>query len=350
MKRYTAAVIGCGNMGIEEKNFGKAVQPGTHAAAYAKNPRTRLVALVDTSKERLARARRYYPNVPLFSDAKTMIEKLKPDIVSIATQPDSHASLTILSALKGVKAIVCEKPIANLLQEGKRMIETCEKSGSLLFINHGRRFDPLIRRVKNDIGKGRIGNILQVTSYSYNGLINNGTHMVDLLRFLIGEITAVQGWTNQTTSKFPQDKNVDARFYFESAKNVKHFESAKNAKHFQNGVYGTLQTLSPNYGFADCIIFGTKGRIALTQLGYQIEYTPLVENKEWKGYFQLSSSLRIHGKLRSFMQSMVAHVVACLDGKETPLSSGQDGLAALQILTALRRSAENKGKRIVLPL
>lgn len=332
MKPYTATVIGCGNMGIEENNFGTAVRPGTHAAAYHANPRTTLVGLADTSKERLEWAKKCYPKIPVFSSAKQLLKTLKPDIVSIATQPDSHASLTILAAQHKVRAIVCEKPITISTKGGQKMIDACKKNGSLLFINHGRRFDPLIRKCAADIKNGFIGEVLQATCYSYNGLMNNGTHTVDLLRFLLGEITAVQGWTNEKTSKSPHDKNVDARICF------------------SDGAYATLQTLSPNYGLADCYIYGTKGRIAIQQLGYRLAYTPLIENKEWKGYHQLSAKSKIIGKPRSFMKSMVAHVVSCLNGEEVPVSSGQDGLRALQVLFALRKSAQAKGKRINIPV
>lgn len=325
MKIYTAAVIGCGNMGIEEKNFGKAVQPGTHAAAYTKHSRTTLVGLCDSSKERLARAKEYYPSIPLFSRAQTMLETLKPDIVSIATQPDSHAMLTMLASHHKTKAIVCEKPIAITVREGQKMIEACKKSSSLLFINHGRRFDPLIRKCASDIKRGVIGDIVQVTCYSYNGLMNNGTHTIDLLRFLIGEIVNVRGWFNSKTSKFKNDANVDALLTFSGDRRA------------------VLQTLSPNYGFADCLIYGTKGRIAIKQLGYRIEYTPLGENSAWKGYYQLSQKSTIAGKTRSFMAAMVAHVVSCLDKQEQPISSGEDGLRDLEVLFALRESARRKG-------
>ena len=52
---FKAAVIGCGNIGAAIKRYGKNVQPATHAGAYQHNRRTRLVALVDVDKEKLAR-------------------------------------------------------------------------------------------------------------------------------------------------------------------------------------------------------------------------------------------------------------------------------------------------------
>ena len=100
-KKYKAAVIGCGRIGVEVGNYSKEVQPGTHAGAYQNHPRIELVALVDINPDRLKVAEEYFPNVPLFKSAKEMLEKIKPDIISIATPPENHYQLLILNLQKG---------------------------------------------------------------------------------------------------------------------------------------------------------------------------------------------------------------------------------------------------------
>ena len=329
MKRiYRAALIGCGKMGLEEKRYAKEIYPVTHAAAYDSHPRAKLCALADISQERLAVAKSYYPKLPLYTSAKELLRKEKPDIVSIATQPDTHAMLTALAAQYKTKAIVCEKPIAYSLLEGRAMIDACKKNGSLLFINHGRRFDPLIGAWAKKVRAGIIGDVMQGNGFYYNGLFNNATHTIDLLRFFLGEITAVQGWTNQKTTSLENDNNIDAFL------------------HFKNGARVALQTLPKNYGFAPLYFYGTKGRVALKALGATIEYTKLVDNTTWKGYYQLSSHAQTMGKVRGFTKSMVTHVVHCLDKKEIPLSAGEDGLAALGVLLAIQESAKSNEKLI----
>ena len=56
----------------------------------------------------------------------------------------------------------------------------------------------------------------------------------------------------------------------------------------------------------------------------------------------------IKGGVRSFTAPMVQHVVDCMDGKDTPVGTGEDGLAALKILNALKESALQEGKRVKL--
>ena len=327
-KKYKAAVIGCGKIGVEVGNYKKDTQPATHAGAYQSHPKIELAALVDIDQERLKVAAGYFPNVPLFKDAKKMLKEIKPDIVSVATPPEFHFELVKLAAQFGARAIVCEKPITHSLKEAREMIKICKENQSLLFINHQRRFDPLIREWQSKIEKGLIGKIFQGTVYYYNGLFNNGTHIVDLLRFFLGEVNWTRGLTNLETSTTKDDKNIDSLICF------------------KNGARVILQSLPKNYGFANFYFYGSRGRIALKNLGYEIEYRKLIKNRYYKGYYQLSDEIKLVGKVRSFMKGMVDYVVSCLENRGRPISTGEDGLAVLKALFSLKRSAESNGKII----
>jgi len=324
-KNYKAAVIGCGKIGAEIKIYRKEVQPATHAEAYKAHPKIKFAGLADIDEKKLNIAAKYFPGVPLFNSAESLLKKIRPDIVSIATPDYSHSRLVQLAARFKTKAIICEKPISNSLKEAEKMIKVCRENKSLLFINHQRRFDPLIRKWRDKLKNGLIGDILQVSCYYYNGLLNNGTHCIDLLRFFLGEIDWVQGVTNLKTSNSKNDENIDALIGF------------------KNNIRATLQSLSKNYGFFSFYFYGTKGRLAIKNLGYEIEYKKLIKNKYYKNFYQLSAPIKQEGKTRSFMKSTINHVVNCLEGLGQPISRGEDGLAALKILLALRKSAKNNG-------
>ncbi len=330
-KKYKAAVIGCGKIGTMVNNYQKEVQPATHAGAWLACPRTELVGLADIHPERLKSAAQYFPGVPLFDSVRAMLIEKKPDIVSIATPPNSHLALVKLAAQCGTKAIICEKPIAESEKEARAIIEVCRKNKSLLFINHQRRFDPLIGKWREKIKKGFIGDIIQASCYYYNGLFNNGTHTIDLLRFFLDEVEWLSAILNpKTTATQNHDKNVDALLGF------------------KNGVRVSLQSLVKNYCLAEYYFYGNKGMVAIKNLGYEIEYRKLIKNKYYKGYYQLSDPIIKEGRVRSFMGPMADHVVSCLDGKAKPQSRGEDGLADLKTLLALKESAENNGKLLKL--
>lgn len=331
MKMYKAVIIGCGKIGIEKGNYQKQVQPGTHAGAYLAHPRITLAGFMDIRKERLKEAVKNFPGVPIFDSADEMLCTIKPDIVSIATHPNSHLSLIKIIAKYRVKAVVCEKPMAASIVEAEEIINVCRKNSVLLFINHTRRFDPLFQKLKKQLVKGIIGRVVEGTYYYYNGLFNNGTHAVDFLRFFLGEIDWVRAFKNKLTAN----------------KNLKHDLNVDAVLHFKNGAVVYLQSLPANYGFSDIYFFGTKGSIFLKKLAYEIEYRRLIKNKYFKGYYELEAMPKVVGSVRSYMKSMPRHVVDCLEWRVKPISMGEDGLKAIKILTALKMSAQNDGQKIL---
>ncbi len=327
-KKYSLVVIGSGKIAVEVENYSKLTQPATHAGAFQNHPKIDLKGFVDIDKKRLYRTQKYFPGTTLFLSAEKMFQTIKPDVVSVATYPDSHLELIRLAAKYKVKGIVCEKPITETIKDAEEIIRICKKNKIILLVNHMRRFDPLIREWHEKVKAGLIGEIIQGTCYYYNGLLNNGTHSIDLLRFFIGEVDWVMGISNKKTSISKKDGNIDGMIGF------------------KNGARVMVQSLPKNYGFLNFYFYGTKGRFLIKNAGYTIQLCNLVENKNYKDYFELSRPVIEEGKIRSFMAPMAEHLVRCLDGKEKPLNTGEDGLAALKVVESLRKSARNNGKII----
>lgn len=85
------------------------------------------------------------------------MNKEKLDIVSVATYAPYHAEITIACAEAGIPAIYCEKPIATKLEDADKMVEARDKAGSLLVLNHQRRFNTNCRKLRDYIAAGEIG-------------------------------------------------------------------------------------------------------------------------------------------------------------------------------------------------
>lgn len=331
-KKYKAAVIGCGKIGLLTEQDQKRIKPATHAGAFTSHSRTDLVAVCDIDEEKLKISRSLFPGTLTYNSCEKMFEETKLDIVSIATHTDSHRFLVELAASRGVKAIVCEKPIAPSVEDARAMINVCERSGSMLFINHLRRFDPLLRRTAQEMREGKIGEILQASCYYTNGLMNSGTHLIDMLRMFLGECRNVRAIKNQNTSYPAGDLALDGMIEFE------------------NGIRASIQSLEiKNYAIFDVYLYGSKGMLHITRFGFEVKRFPVRDSVDFEGYKEIDGSQPSkEGDSRSFMAPMAEHVVACLDGKEIPLSRGEDGLKALEALIALKQSAELDGKKIEL--
>jgi predicted dehydrogenase len=101
-----------------------------------------ICGVCDTSQESLALAEKEQGVAPdrHFSSLKSLLGVARPDGVIIATTAPTHAEYTCLAAEAGVKAILCEKPMATSLADCDRMIEVCRTHGAKLAINHQMRF------------------------------------------------------------------------------------------------------------------------------------------------------------------------------------------------------------------
>lgn len=312
----------------------KRPKPSTHAAAYHMHPQIELVALVDPDEAKRKEAKRLYPNARFYNDAKEMLEKENPDVISIAAFHSVHKPMVLLAAAHKVPVILCEKPLADTIEEGREMIEACKKSGSKLIVNHIRRFDPFLQEWAQKVKEGIIGEIQQARSLYAIGLFHMGTHLIDLIRLYLGEVEWVAAWENRRAhTAVPGDWCVDGILGMRS------------------GVRVAIQSLNvKDFSTLELRIIGTKGEIFVRDLGRVVEHTPISESREYGGFHELHVSERkqYEAKNQIFFAGMANHIVDVLDGKADPASTGEDALAALNILTALRKSGEQDGKKIAL--
>ncbi|MFW9952497.1 MAG: Gfo/Idh/MocA family protein [Candidatus Thorarchaeota archaeon] len=96
-------------------------------------------------------------NLPIYSDYKEMIEKESLDLIEILLPHYLHADATIYAARKGIKGISVQKPMALTLEQADKMIEACEKSGSILSIYENFVFAPHIMKAKELLDSDYIG-------------------------------------------------------------------------------------------------------------------------------------------------------------------------------------------------
>jgi len=165
--------------------------PRSHAAAYHQHPQTEVVGVCDIRPQALEDFKRdwgdVWPNVNVYTDYKSMLEKEQPDLVSVVTPDHLHADITVTAANQpSVRAILCEKPISTTLADADRMIAAADENNVLLSIEHTRRWSPLFHAARELIRDGDLGPLRSVTVNMYSPrsmLFRNGTHMVDMLNF-----------------------------------------------------------------------------------------------------------------------------------------------------------------------
>lgn len=271
MKKYKAAVIGIGRIGMLLESDPKRIKPATHVGLWLAHPRTELVAVCDNDPKKFEIIKSMKQDVKTYIDPELLLKEIKPDIVSISTWKDTHYEMMKLTLKYGVPAIVLEKPIAEKIEHAREIVEEARCKEVHLFVNHRRRFDPLLYEIREEMRKGIIGEIIQISSYYVYGLVTTGTHLIDTLRFFLGEIKWVAAFPNIKEHLAPADDPcVDAFIGLE------------------NGAKVSFQSLDiRNYDIFQIDFYGRKGKISFKNIGRDFEITQPKESPEHAGFIEL---------------------------------------------------------------
>lgn len=177
------------------------------AEALAKTSGCALTAVFDMDPARRAAVP---AGAAAFESAQTMLAADSCDVVVISTPPDSHASLAI-AAMRNGKHVIVEKPIAATMDAAQQMLESAREHRRTLTVGFNHRYFKGVKRVKAAIDSGEIGELRYVKAYAGHvglpelrspwmydravmgggTLMDNGIHVIDLVRSLMGEIASV---------------------------------------------------------------------------------------------------------------------------------------------------------------
>ncbi len=192
---FKVGIIGCGRMASsiedqaeESRRDGRRatplVMPYCHAGGYTIVEETEMVAGCDISEERLSAFQKRW-NVPRgYTDFRELIDKEKPDILSITTRPEQHAEAMIYGAEHGVKGMYAEKPLCCSLVEADAIRDAFERNGVFLEYGPWVRSSACYRQARDIATSGELGDVKSVLGFS--GKSCNG-HTTDALLYLLGD-------------------------------------------------------------------------------------------------------------------------------------------------------------------
>lgn len=189
-KKYRVAIIGSGRMGglIEDEIApGSFYKPYGHFPAYAAIAETEVIAVANRGAERLQRFANRFGITNTYLDYREMIEKEKPDIVSITTPSFARAAPIIFAAEHGVKGIYAEKGLCASLAEADQIVAACQANHVAFNWGAMRRHHDGYKKVREAIARGDIGEPRFATMYFYTDLIKHHPHTLDLVAMLLGD-------------------------------------------------------------------------------------------------------------------------------------------------------------------
>jgi len=332
---WRAAVIGCGRIGCGFDDDPNRTQVSTHAGAYRRTTGVDLVALADLDQAKLTRYGKKFGVAGRYLDYREMLRREGTDVVSVCTWSGTHDAVVRDAVEAGVKAVFCEKPMADCVTDAREMAALCDKRGVVLLVNHKRRFSPFHQAVAAFLRSGRIGQIQQATVYYVSGVANTGSHLFDLLRLYFGEVGWVETRLSHRRSPLADDPNVDGTLWFEQ------------------GFPAMIQACdTASFYILEIAILGTEGRLRIKTGTYDAveweEARPSAYASEYRDLVPAASPIPEVDTRPEIMLAGVANLIACLEHKSAPLCGGVDGWRAVEIFEAIRASADRGGERIAL--
>jgi len=197
------AIIGCGQIagGLQIRKSTNEVC--THAEAYQQHKNFKLVACIEPN---IKRRKKFMTNWNIEHGFSTLDEYLSSDlvidIISICSSTDSHLELLERLATSNVSVVFCEKPIGKDINKSKRIVQLYESVNKLFAVNYTRRWNSSFIDLKSRIAREEWGKLCSIYGIYSHGIYHYGSHMIDLIRFLFGEIVSV----NYAESRYTPDK------------------------------------------------------------------------------------------------------------------------------------------------
>ena len=343
MNNVPIAVIGAGLIGR------------THIDRALKQPGLELVGVADPSDD--ARRLAESVNVPWFADFDAMITRTKPRGVVIATPNATHAKISMQCLQRG-SAVLIEKPIADVLEDAKRICDAAAAAKLPAMVGHQRRQNPIMQRAKRIVSAGKLGRPVCLTAMSTwlkpdeyfetrwrrekggGPILINLIHDIDQLRYLFGDIATVQAMTSNTIRGFEVE------------------DTAVILLRFRNGALGTVTVSDtaaapwnwdlstgeaerfPKQDVNSHFLSGTEASLTLPRLEYW-------HYREGKGWHDELTEERTALHFGDPYAEQMRHFRAVIEGEEEPVCSADDAMRSLEATLAVAEAARS-GEEVML--
>jgi len=254
----------------------------THAHAYKMDERTELVGVCDSNSNALQRFSNKW-KVSAFDDIERMLVECSPKIVSICSPTETHGDMIEL-ALKhdSVDVILCEKPLVATRDEFERVNKLLRQSSKKVFVNYIRRFDPSFIQLSQMIQNGEFGELQSFQGRFSKGLIHNGSHMLELIEWLIGSISKIRVLSFQK-----KENDFLGHFFIET-------DSAEGVLTNQEAT---------NYDLFELDILFSDAKVSIGDQGRMITIFRPKVSKTFSGYSYLREERRLFGTLEQNMKN-----------------------------------------------
>lgn len=316
------AVIGAGMMGLNHIRILSEI--------------SNLVGVSDNFEDNLKRANKYTNN--LYKDYKEMIEKEKPDMVSIVVPTKLHTQIALDLLDKNINILI-EKPIADTIENAKKIIEKAKEKDVKVMIGHIERFNPAIQELKKEIENGKLGkpfkvNVQRIGPFpsrirDVGVVIDLAVHDLDIIRYIL------------------QD---EVKRVYAQTENKIHTEHEDLLSAILRTNNNTICNIDINWLTPRKIrkiqVVGEKGMFVADYLKrslyfYENDYINTTQYSKDAKVFGINEGkmIKYNTKDQDLLTQELTHFIDCIENNKEPLVSAQDGLKALELAYRILESA-----------
>ncbi|PLX61357.1 Gfo/Idh/MocA family protein [Sedimenticola selenatireducens] len=340
-RKLRIAIVGCGR--ISKNHFGS-------IETHAEN--VELAAVCDNDAKVLAGHMERY-QVPGYQHLEEMLKVEKLDMVVLCTPSGIHPDQAVLAARYKVH-VMTEKPMATRWQDGVRMVRACDEANVRLFVVKQNRRNTTLQLLKRAIGEKRFGKIHMVHlnvfwtrpqdyydqakwrgTWEFDGgaFMNQASHYVDLLDWLIGPVDKVQAMMSTTRDIEVEDTGV------------------LNLR-WRSGALGSMSVTMLTYPKnleGSITILGEKGTVRVGGVAVNdIQQWEFDESCDYDEHIQTANyeTTSVYGFGHPLYYK---NVIEVMRGEADPETDGREGLKSLELLIAAYLSARD-GNTVSLPL
>jgi predicted dehydrogenase len=326
-KNFRAIVIGCGMVGGGYNSGPDDDLVMTHALAYRRHPKFSLSACVDPQTEaRQSFMRRWSVPHGFATVDEALSSGLEFDVASVTAPTSEHIAILRRLLASPVRAVFAEKPLGGNPAEAARVVAEYERAGKPLLVGYLRRFDPSMQSLRDEIARGEWGTIRTIVGLYGRGVMNNGSHLIDLVGFLTGEkpigTVAINGVRPDGISG---DPTVDATLRVEDGPLI----------HLAGGD-------GRDYALFETSLICSDGIVYIEDGGLSIRRRRAIVSDIVPGTRRLDDGARQATHWGEAYRYALDGLLRALATGERPASSGATALAALKVCDSLRRATSRE--------
>lgn len=291
-----------------KKGFLKQFPIPTHYAAVKDNNKFDFDTVVDVNQQVLNYAQESLNVAYGVTHVRAVPDPESVEIV-VLTCPPSVNKTDILRAFPNLKGAVVEKPLGMDLTDSLELESFVEKNNIQAQVAYLRRSDHFLIGLQNDGLEGLIGSPIKADITYGNGLRNNGSHLIDLVRMLLGDVDEIMfaRTTNVASTILKDDQNITSFFRLNS------------------GVDVSIQPVDFNYYRENSLdIWGTEGRLVLSQEGSYFQYWKVTKSRfgeDYKGEIDWARPDEIgQTNLGYSLSKMYSNLLDSIEGNNSLLS------------------------------